>query len=107
MGDYEDGFHNKLTIHAVANPVNDPKPGQFPDAWTCHRKATVTHRAVQQVDRTITLETCHVMPIPRIRKTGSQYTRWPITVCRRQLGRKAVAYLPTLKVSGMSDPWFR
>src|SRR5213596_3217696 len=39
-GDYEDGFHNKLTIHAVANPVNEPKPGQFPEPVDLHRKAT-------------------------------------------------------------------
>jgi hypothetical protein len=106
LGDYEDGFHNKLTIHAVANPVNDPKPGQFPEPVDLHRKATgYTIVRFNKVDRTITLETWPRYADPTDPNTGTQFQGWPITI--RQMdnyGRKGAAYLPTLKVSGMSDP---
>lgn len=106
IGDYEDGFHNKLTIHAVANPVNDPKPGQFPEPVDLHRKATgYTIVRFNKVDRSIKLETWPRYVDPMDPKTGTQFKGWPITV--RQLdnyGRTGVAYLPTLKVSGMGDP---
>jgi hypothetical protein len=106
MGDYEDGFHNKLTIHAVANPVNDPKPGQFPEPVDLHRKATgYTIVRFNKINRTITLETWPRYADPMDPKTGSQYQGWPITIRQADnYGRKGVAYLPTLKVSGMSDP---
>jgi hypothetical protein len=106
MGDYEDGFHNKLTIHAVANPVNDPKPGQFPEPMDLHRKATGYNIVrFNKADRTITLETWPRYADPMDPKTGTQFQGWPITIRQADnYGRKAVAYLPTLKVSGMSDP---
>ena len=106
MGDYEDGFHNKLTIHAVANPVNDPKHGQFPEPVDLHRKATGYNIVrFNKVDRSITLETWPRYADPTDPKTGTQYPGWPITVKQTDnYGRKAVAYLPTLNVSGMNDP---
>ena len=36
---------------------------------------------------------------------GRQYEGWPITVKQTDnYGRKAVAYLPTLKIKGLNDP---
>jgi hypothetical protein len=105
-GDYKDGFHNKITIHAVANPVNDPKPGQFPEPVDLHRKATGYNIVrFNKVDRSITLETWPRYVDPLDTKTGRQYPGWPITIQQTDnYGRKPVAYLPTLKVSGMNDP---
>ena len=81
MGDYEDGFHNKLTIHAVANPVNEPEPGQFPEPVDLHRKATGYNIVrFNKVERSITLETWPRYADPTDPKTGSQYPGWPITV---------------------------
>jgi alkaline phosphatase D len=103
MGDYEDGFHNKITVHAVANPVNDPKPGQFPEPMELHRKATGYNIIrFNKSDRTITLETWPRYVDP---KAGGQYEGWPITVKQTDnYGRKAAAYLPALKIKGLSDP---
>jgi alkaline phosphatase D len=102
-GNYEDGFHNKLTIHAVANPVENPQPGQFPEPMELHRKATGYNIArFRKSDRTIVLETWPRYVDPNV---GRQYEGWPLTVKQTDnYGRKAVAYLPTLKISGMSDP---
>lgn len=103
MGDYEDGFHNKITVYAVANPVNDPKPGQFPEPMELHRKAPGYNIVrFNKAARTITLETWPRYVDP---KTGKQYEGWPITIRQTDnYGRKARAWLPTLKIAGMVDP---
>jgi hypothetical protein len=106
MGRYEDGFHNKLTVQAVANPVDKPAPGQFPQPVELHRKGTGYgivrfHKA----DRTITLEVWPRYVDPTEPKTGSQYPGWPITIAQADnYARPAVAWLPTLAVKGMTDP---
>jgi alkaline phosphatase D len=105
-GNYEDGFRNKLTVHAVANPVERPQPGQFPEPVELHRKAP-GYNVVRfnKADRTITLETWPRYVDPTNPRTGAQYAGWPITIKQTDnYGRRAVAYLPTLKVEGMTDP---
>lgn len=101
-GHYEDGFHNKLTIHAVANPVENPKPGDFPEPMELHRKATGYNIIrFKKSDRTITLETWPRYVDP---KAGRQYPGWPITIKQTDnYGRKAAAWLPTLQITGMKD----
>ncbi|MGE0129001.1 MAG: alkaline phosphatase D family protein [Blastocatellales bacterium] len=103
MGDYEDGFHNKITLRAVANPVNEPKPGQFPEPMELHRKATGYNIVrFNKADRTITLETWPRYVDPKV---GRQYEGWPIKIKQTDnYGRKAAAYLPALKIKGLNDP---
>jgi alkaline phosphatase D len=106
MGDYEDGFHNKISVHAVANPVNDPQPGQFPEPMELHRKAPGYNIVrFNKTERTITLETWPRYVDPKI---GKQYEGWPITVKQSDnYGRRAAAYLPELKIKGLKDPLVR
>jgi hypothetical protein len=105
-GRYEDGFHNKLTVFAVANPVDKPRPGQFPEPVELHRKATGYgivrfHKAA----RTITLEVWPRYVDPTDPRTGGPYPGWPITVHQADnYGRRAAAWLPVLQVTGMVDP---
>lgn len=102
-GNYEDGFHNKLTIHAVANPIENPKPGALPEPMELHRKATGYNIIrFKKAARTITLETWprHVDP-----RKGKQYPGWPITIQQTDnYGRKAVAWLPTLQCKQQRNP---
>ncbi|MFN0121916.1 MAG: alkaline phosphatase D family protein [Blastocatellia bacterium] len=102
-GNYEDGFHNKLTIHAVANPVESPKPGEFPEPMELHRKATGYNIIrFHKTTRTITLETWARYVDP---KQGKQYPGWPITIRQTDnYGRKAVAWLPTLQFKRQRNP---
>ncbi|MBO0861312.1 MAG: twin-arginine translocation pathway signal protein, partial [Chloracidobacterium sp.] len=102
MGDYEDGFHNKISVYAVANPVNDPKPDQFPEPVELHRKAPGYNIVrFNKLNRTITLETWPRYADP---KSGAQYEGWPITIKQTDnYGRKAAAYLPSLKIIGLTD----
>ena len=101
-GNYEDGFHNKLTIHAVANPVEKPQPGQFPEPMELHRKATGYNIIrFNKASRTIRLECWPRYADPQ---SGRQYPGWPITI--RQIdnyGRRAAAWLPALQFAGMKD----
>ena len=102
-GNYEDGFHNKLTIHAVANPVENPQPGEFPEPMELHRKATGYNIIrFKKAARTITMETWSRYADP---KAGKQYPGWPITIQQTDnYGRQAVAYLPTLQFKRQRNP---
>jgi alkaline phosphatase D len=106
MGRYEDGFHNKITVHAVANPVTNPRPGQFPDPAALHRKAT--GYAIVRFDKTARTATLEVWPRyvdPTNPASGGQYAGWPITVEQTaNYARRPTAWLPTLEVQGMSQP---
>ena len=101
-GNYEDGFHNRLTIHAVANPVENPPPGLFPEPVELHRKATGYNIIrFNKAARTIRLECWPRYAEPA---SGRQYPGWPITINQTDnYGRRAVAWLPKLQIQGMSD----
>lgn len=103
MGRYEDGFHNKITVFAVANPVEQPKPGQFPDPVDLYRKGT-GYGIVRfhKKERTVTFEVWprHVDPA-----NGKQYEGWPRTV--KQLdnySRQPAGFLPTVMVTKSDNP---
>jgi len=99
-GDYYDGFGNRMTVHAVSNP----------HAYG-HEPAALYDRApgygivrFDKDDRTITIECWPRWEDPSKPDAG-QYPGWPITIEQTDnYGRKAVAYLPTLNVSGLTDP---
>lgn len=92
-GRHRDGFGNKLTMLAYANP--EPE----------HPMATGYGLVrLRKSSRTITLE-CWPRGVDATRPDAKQFEGWPITV--RQLdnyGRPALAWLPTLVVRGQSDP---
>jgi hypothetical protein len=102
-GRYEDGFHNKLTVWAVANPVDMPKAGEFPDPVDLYRKAT--GYSIARFDKRLRTITLEVWPRLADPKAGTQYEGWPITVKQEDnYGRKTAGYLPMLKVEGMANP---
>lgn len=98
-GEFLDGFHNKVTVYAVANPG----PRANHDKLTT-RAAGFGVVRFDKKNRTITME-CWPRNCDITDPASRQYPGWPMTI--RQMdnyGRKAVAYLPTLKVSGLEDP---
>jgi len=105
-GRYEDGFHNKLTVHAVANPVETPQPGEFPDPVELHRKATgYSIVRFNKPERTIGFEVWPRYADPTEPSSGSQYPGWPMTI--RQMDnyrRQPTAYLPEIIVRGVENP---
>jgi alkaline phosphatase D len=99
-GNFFDGFGNRMTVHAVANPRK-----------TRHEPAIVYDRATgygivtfDKAKRTIHVE-CWPRYVDPDNNINGQYKGWPITIKQEQnYNRKAVAWLPTIKVNGISNP---
>jgi hypothetical protein len=99
-GEHLDGFGNKLTCLAAANPSPERNGGKK----LTTRAAGFGIVKFDKKKRQITLE-CWPRNVDITSRKTSQYLGWPRTIDQQgNYGRKAVAYLPTLKVSGMSDP---
>lgn len=99
-GEHLDGFHNKLTVYAAANPGTKRNGG---GALTT-RSAGFGVVRFNKKARTITME-CWPRNVDITDPKSKMYSGWPKTVKQvDNYGRKAVAYLPTLKISGMDNP---
>ncbi len=98
-GEHLDGFGNKITLWAVANP--DPEENH--DKLTT-RAAGFGIVRFSKPRRSITIE-CWPRNVDVTGPKEKQYPGWPLTIDQQDnYGRKAVAYLPTLKIRGMQDP---
>ncbi len=99
-GDFRDGFGNLMTVYAVSNPF---RSGREPA--TLYDRATGYSIVRFDKDRrTITIECWPRYADLTDPKTGGQYPGWPITVKQSDnYARNAAAYLPTIKVSGITD----
>jgi len=99
LGEFEDGLGNKVTMLAVANPT----PEENRDKLTT-RAAGFGIVKFNKKTRAITME-CWPRNVDITAPASKQYPGWPRTI--QQLdnyARQPVGYLPTLKVSGMTDP---
>jgi hypothetical protein len=99
-GQYVDGFGNKITVVAYANP--DPSRRRY-NRWRAQAAGYGIVRFNKRT-RQITMECwprgCLVSD-PECR----QYPGWPITIDQEEnYGRQTVAYLPTLEITGREDP---
>jgi hypothetical protein len=105
-GRYTDSFGNRVTMRAYANP--DPSRRRY-DRWRAQGAGYGFVRFNKRT-REITLE-CW----PRgCAATGTvaasdpvceQYPGWPITISQEDnYGREAIAYLPTLEITGQENP---
>lgn len=102
LGDHVDGFDNRVTCFAVANP----EPGGSGGKLTT-RAAGFGILRLQKDSRRITME-CWPRNVDVSSKTASQYPGWPRTITQGDnYGRAAVAYLPTLVFKGQSNPVVR
>jgi hypothetical protein len=98
-GEFLDGLGNKVTVWAVANPT----PEENHDKLTT-RAAGFGVVRFNKRDRTITME-CWPRNVDVTDPQAKQYPGWPKTIRQTDnYGRKAVAYLPTLEVTGVDDP---
>ena len=102
-GEHLDGFGNRITVYAVANPVRSGRePEELYDRVPGY--GIIRFRAD---DRTITSEAWPRWVDPSD-PDPMLYPGWPVTVDQRDnYGRKAAGYLPTLVVEGMANPVVR
>ncbi len=99
-GEHLDGFGNKVTLWAVANPSREPNSG---DKLTT-RAAGFGIIRFNKKNREITFE-CWPRNTDIAAPDAEQYPGWPVTIKQQDnYGRKAAAYLPELEVSGITDP---
>ncbi|WP_347925538.1 alkaline phosphatase D family protein [Pontimicrobium sp. SW4] len=98
-GDHEDGFGNKITVHAVANPHK------------IHKEPEVIHNRANgygmvtfdKVNRTIKTECWPRFVDPTMRK--SQYPGWPVTIHQLDnYGKEGKLWLPEFRVKGRQLP---
>ena len=92
-GEHLDGFGNKITCWAAANPSKEPNGG---DKLTV-RAAGFGVVKFNVKTREITME-CWPRNVDIFDPGTKQYNGWPKTIQQEEnYGRKAVAYLPTLQ----------
>jgi hypothetical protein len=98
-GEYEDGFGNKMTVHAVANPHRYGKqPAELHDRAPGYGIARFNRQ-----DRTISLAAWPRWADPAA--GDPPYSGWPIVFEQRDnYGRTPTACLPALAITGMVDP---
>jgi hypothetical protein len=99
-GKYLDGLGNHVTMYAYANP-NEKREKYGPKD-----RGAAGHGLIRfnKKDRTISIE-CWPREVDVTNPDHKQYPGWPVSIKQEDNdGRKAVAYLPTLKISGQADP---
>jgi len=102
LGDYFDGFHNKVTMYAYANPSEDRK-NKWGDEWG-EKAAGYGLVRFNTETRKIMME-CWPRGVDVTENDAEQYKGWPITIDQMDnYGRQAIAYLPKINVSGMENP---
>jgi hypothetical protein len=93
LGDYIEGFGNKLTMFAYANPTAFPAP-------LTNLAASASGHGLVRFDketRKITME-CWPRGSRATIPNAAQYTGWPMTFSQEDnYGRKAVAWLPRVQ----------
>jgi hypothetical protein len=99
LGEFLDGLGNRLTMLAVANP--DPEENK--DKLTT-RAAGFGVVKFNKKTRAITME-CWPRNVDISDSNTKQYPGWPRTIQQTDnYSRKAVAYLPTIEIEGMTNP---
>lgn len=99
-GNFKDGFGNRMTVYAVANPRKTGKePAIVYDRVTGYGVVTFDKQ-----QRNITFE-CWPRYVDPVANPEGQYQGWPIEVNQMDnYGRKEVGYLATLEVQGINQP---
>ncbi len=99
-GRYFDGFGNRVTCWAAANPSEEPSDG---NALTT-RAAGFGIARFNRKTREITFE-CWPRNVNVGNADARQYPGWPKTIKQTDnYGRKAKAFLPTLLIKGQDSP---
>ena len=101
LGSYYDGFLNRVTMQAYANPGAAATITKSKHAETASGHGIVRFNKAK---RTITME-CWPRGSDVTQPDAKQYPGWPVTVTQADnYGRKAKAWLPKLTIAGKADP---
>ena len=98
VGDYEDGFGNKIRVKAIANPYDlDRKPDRIFDKAPGYSIITFN-----KSDRTMELAVWPRWAAPNLEAGENQpFPGWPITIAQEEnYGQQIAGYLPPIEVDG-------
>jgi hypothetical protein len=97
-GDFEDGFGNKITVFAVANPhISTVEPVR-------HNQYSTGYSAITFYKNTREIELAN-WPYYADPEKDKPFPSWPVRINQTDnYGRNAVAWLPEIKVEGLIDP---
>ena len=99
-GRFLDGFGNRITMEAYANP--DPSRRRY-NKWLAEAAGFGIVRFNKRT-REITME-CWPRGCDVSDPTCEQYPGWPVTIAQEEnYGRQPTGYLPTLEITGSGDP---
>ena len=102
LGDYYDGFRNKITMYAYANPSEERK-NKWGGEWG-ERAAGYGLVRFNTQTRDITIE-CWPRGIDVTAPDAEQYEGWPVTINQMDnYGRQPIAHLLPVEVTGMENP---
>lgn len=99
-GDFEDGFGNKMTIHAVANPrITGREPALIYDRATGYGMVTF-----DKSQKNIRIE-CWPRYVDPEQNPNGQYKGWPVTVTQQDnYAKTSIGSLPELDLSKCHRP---
>ena len=106
MGEHRDAFGNFVTVYGATNPTSLTGVSTGVAPLALHDKMP-GYGIVRfnKSDRTITMENWPRYADPTDASSGGQYEGWPKTISMEDnYGRSAVAYLPTLELTGITNP---
>ena len=99
-GRYIDPFGNKMTVWAAANPYQTDKKPKNLNEWATGFALAKLNKKTQQIE----MECWPHYSCPSDPES-EQFPGWPMTIdMEENYGRKAVAWLPEVRVSGLDDP---
>jgi len=102
LGDYYDGFHNRITMYAYANP-SEERRNKWGGEWG-ERAAGYGLVRFNTKSRKITIE-CWPRGVDVKSNDAEQYTGWPLTIDQTDnYGREGIASLPEIEISGIENP---
>jgi alkaline phosphatase D len=101
-GEYKDGLGNRVSVYAHTNP--GIQTGVFPNELH-DRMPGYGILKLKKSTRDIAMECWPRYVNPNDPSTGKQYPGWPKTInMEDNYNRKAVAWLPTINVTGLTNP---
>ena len=103
-GEYRDAFWNPNYVYAIGNPGNFQGIKNRYEMMN-EKSSGFGFVIFDQETRDITIESWHFLADVSKPVEGSQFPGWPLTINQMDnYGRKATAWLPTLKIKGDADP---
>ncbi len=101
LGDFDDGFGNKMTVFAVANPHKTKVEPVSNNQYSTGYSSITIHKTSRNIE-------LYNWPYYSGPGNGSPFPFWPVKINQSDnYGKKASQWLPEIRVTGMDNPVIR